>query len=182
MRRFAPLLASCAVCLLAGCASGGGTASSAPNRVVGTSSGMDVYLNPETSEKPTLIQAAPTEVWTALVAAYAELGIEVTTADPTNRVLGNRQLSATRDLGGERLTTYFDCGSAGLSGAVAAQARLLIDLYTKLEPNGTGTMVTTHATATARPINGAGAAHAGCRSTGRLEKRIVEQVREQLKG
>jgi hypothetical protein len=183
MHRTALLLASTTVLALAGCASGGTPSrSSAPNRVVSTSNGMDVYLNPEDESTTDMVQAAPPEVWTALVAAYSDLGVEVGTADPANRVLGNHQLMALRRLGDEPLTTYFDCGSAGLSGKVAAQARLTIDLYTQLQPEGSGTLVVTHATAKARPINGTGAAYAGCRSSGELEKRIAALVRKHLEG
>ena len=113
---------------------------------------------------------------------FADYIREVGTADPTNRILGNRQLTAMHRLGGEPLARYFDCGSAGLSGQVADQARLTIDLYTQLQPVGAGTLVATHATAQAKPINGAGAAFAGCRSTGELEKRIAELVRKHLAG
>ena len=124
--------------------------------------------------------AAPSDrVWTELVAVYAALGIEASTLDRTNRIIGNPSLKTRRRLGTVNLTKYIDCGST--QGAPSAESyEVLLTIHSQLQsatPNNT--TVTTTFQSMGRPVSQSGE-YRTCTSTGALEKSIGDLLRTRL--
>jgi len=117
--------------------------------------------------------------WTALQAAYEDLGIKVTVRDPMARQLGSEGLRLVR-LAGRRASYYVDCGS-DLSGPIADNARVLVTVLTALQTRSGGTTdVGTRVTAEAR-YRGSLEGVRDCTSTGKLEALIVQHLEGHLK-
>lgn len=177
MRRTAAFLGL----LLAGCATAPGLAPTGgpPTQITPTSTGMEVRLRPDDTAAEAAVAAPVAEAWSALVAAYQALEIPIASIDEAHHLLGNRAFETSRRLDGKRISTYVSCGS-DLSGPLADQGRVRLDLVTQLVPEGNATTIATRLQASVTPFAGTSASNIGCGSTGRLEARIAELVREQL--
>lgn len=125
--------------------------------------------------------AAPMgETFAAVRAVYGALKLPREWADSANGQLGALRARATYQLGGERLSVYFNCGQ-GITGANADTWRLTIAMVTFLQPAGDGrTRVGTGAVAEAQDMSGTSTEPAMCGSTGLLEARILKDVRARL--
>lgn len=120
------------------------------------------------------------ETFAAVRAVYAALKLPREWADSANGQLGTLRARATYQLGGERLSVYFNCGQ-GITGSNADTWRLTIALVTFLQPAGDGrTRVGTGAVAEAQDMSGTSTEPAMCGSTGLLEARILKAVRARL--
>ena len=120
------------------------------------------------------------ETFAAVRAVYAALKLPREWADSANGQLGALRARATYQLGGERLSVYFNCGQ-GITGANADTWRLTIAMVTFLQPAGDGrTRVGTGAVAEAQDMSGTSTEPAMCGSTGLLEARILKDVRARL--
>jgi hypothetical protein len=148
----------------------------APTREVYTGDGAHVTLAPSTYTVETDLGASAEDAWTAAVATYEELGIEVTYSRPGEEV-GNRQFRVRRRLAGDRLSKYLRCG-------VDATGRPMADSYVvTLNVVSEVTGVTdlqsrmgTTVSATALKPGGTSTAPVVCASKGLLEERIAELV------
>ncbi|MHB1223031.1 MAG: hypothetical protein ACYC2G_03135 [Gemmatimonadaceae bacterium] len=118
-------------------------------------------------------------LWRALPVVYAQLEVPVTMRVPAERAMGNRAFRARGRLGGTRLSRYLDCGNRmGLSNADSYE--VIFRLETRvLDAVGDSTRLVTVVEGTARPVDVSGNPIA-CSTTGRLERRIVEMVTEQV--
>jgi hypothetical protein len=117
------------------------------------------------------------EVWRALPAAYAAVGIEVARTDVNRGVIGNPGFRARRRLGDTALSRYLDCG-ATQGNPSADTYEVHFSVMTEVTRGDRGaTIVTTLVDATARAINFPGDP-VRCSSKGELENRIVAVVRE----
>ncbi len=133
-------------------------------------------LAPSTYTVETDLGASAEDAWTAAVATYEELGIEVTYSRPGEEV-GNRQFRVRRRLAGDRLSKYLRCG-------VDATGRPMADSYVvTLNVVSEVTGVTdlqsrmgTTVSATALKPGGTSTAPVVCASKGLLEERIAELV------
>lgn len=125
--------------------------------------------------------AAPMGVTFAAVrATYAALKLPREWADSANGQLGTLRARMTYQLGGERLSVFFNCGQ-GLTGANADTWRLTVALITFLQPAGEGrTRLGTGLVAEAQDMSGTSVEPAMCGSTGLLEERILKDVRARL--
>lgn len=123
--------------------------------------------------------AAPGDVWKAVPDAYAELGIEVGTVDPENRVIGNPKLVARGRLAGQPLTRWVSCGvdAFGVPLSNAHRVELSVLSEVRSSPDG-GTAVETRVGGVA--LRSASGANAVCTSTGKLERRIAQAIRERV--
>lgn len=126
------------------------------------------------------ISAPMGETFAAVRAVYGALKLPREWADSANGQLGTRRTRATYQLGGERLSVYFNCGQ-GITGANADTWRLTIAMVTFLQPAGDGrTRLGTGAVAEAQDMSGTSTEPAMCGSTGLLEARILKDVRARL--
>jgi hypothetical protein len=118
------------------------------------------------------------KAWAAIPAAYGELGIAPTLIDSKQHVFGNAGANYRRQMGHQRMSRYFDCGStAGISNA--DDYDLLIRVISQIIPAEGGLSIvrtqaeaTGHATATSGQV-------VRCASTGALEERIAHMVSDQ---
>ena len=168
--------------VLAGCASGGtGTRTAAP----GTEQTTRITSDAGTAELRTTrsdptaafaIAAPPERVFRALSTVYQDLGLTVNVLDTQGRRLGVESGRIRRQLGGQRLSRYLECGER-LGGRVAETDDITFTLMTDVAADGQNSTLRTRVEATARPI-GVSGNPITCATTGNLEERIVSMVRE----
>lgn len=126
------------------------------------------------------VRAPMAETFAAVRATYAALKLPREWADSANGQLGTLRARVTYQLGGERLSQYFNCGN-GLTGANADTWRLTIAIVTFLQPAGDGKVrLGTGAVAEAQDMSGVSTEPAMCGSSGLLEARILKDVRAKL--
>ena len=103
----------------------------------------------------------------AIPAAFVAAGLTVTASDSTSRTVA--YVGAVRDrIGDSPLSAYFDCmGAPSGEMSLAAAAQAISDLS-----GGTRVIVVTYAS-----VRGAAGATTVCRSTGGLERRIIQMIR-----
>ncbi|HEY6218782.1 MAG TPA: hypothetical protein VIV65_01920 [Gemmatimonadaceae bacterium] len=120
-------------------------------------------------------------VWAVLPSVYDSLTIPVTTRDQQNHVIGNPDAKLKRRLGDVPLAKYLDCGSTlGSPNTDTYEIRLSVLTEARRDTVDGGTSVMTTLDAKGRSITIA-AEYSPCRSTGALEKKIVELVKARLK-
>lgn len=126
------------------------------------------------------VSAPAAQTFAAVRAAYAALRIPREWADSANGQLGTLRLRASTSLAGQRLSRYFNCGQ-GLTGDHADMWRLSIAMVTFVQPADGGVVrVGTGLAAQAQDMAGASKDPVGCGSTGLLEARVMQLVREAL--
>lgn len=130
-----------------------------------------------------VVNATPDATWAALTAAYAELGLfDGATVDGARHTIVVRHAAVRDELGGRGLSFYFACGEDRYGRKNADQSTVYLDMASQLAPSGSGTRVTTVVTAFARTSEGSRSDDVGCRTVGRLEGRILAEVRERVGG
>jgi hypothetical protein len=168
-----------------GCASGGGSAGAPPiessRTVVSTpaNASADVELYRDTRLAAHVVKSPPADVWKALPAAYADLGL---TGGPA---IGQQQTFAAvlptvrRQLNKVPLSRFLDCGTtaAGVSGADVHMVRLQVSSI--VEPQPAGTRVRTQVLARATSVENSNGAM-DCSSTGVLEQRLAQALDARL--
>ena len=123
-------------------------------------------------------------VWPALVQAFTELGLEPDLVDPPGGRIGmvNQLVSRSTRFAGERPAEYLDCGTT-LTGPIANVSRIRTTFMitaTALPDSRTRLLMEMDAAATLND-----AAHSDprrCRSTRKLEARLMEDVYVLLAG
>lgn len=174
------MVAACVV--LAACASGGsGTnGTTVPREQTTMISGPSGMAEVRTTRSdPTAafsIAAPPERVFRALATVYEGLGLKVNVLDTQARRIGVENARVRRQLGGQRMGRYLECGER-LGGQVAETDDITLTLMTQVSPDGQNSTLRTLVDARARPI-GVSGNPITCATTGALEERIVEMVRE----
>lgn len=169
--------------LLCGCASGGTiqTGEATPRQAT-------IYTDPESgtlmAEAPhavaTVIAAPPATVWLAAKKVYTDWDIPIAVENPAAHQIGNQNFIKSRQLAGQSMVNWVDCGS-GMTGPKAASYRIYASLLTTVTPDPGGTKLATTFTATGQDIEGgSGSDRIVCGSTGRLEQAFLEKVKETL--
>lgn len=126
------------------------------------------------------IGAPSAETYAALRQTYTDLKLKVDYADSANGHLGSMNIKMSRRLGGERMSKFFNCGR-GITGENADDWRLTIAAVTFVTPpKGDTAAIGTALAAQAEDMAGASKLPAMCQSTGVLEIRIGQMVRERL--
>jgi hypothetical protein len=125
------------------------------------------------------VAAPPSRVFEALGAVYSALDIPIATNDPASGRVGNTDFWKSRKLGGQAISTYLNCGES-ITGAAADNYRVYISLLSEVRPDGSGSVLETAFTATARNMEGTTADRVACGTTGRLEERIYKDVMAKL--
>ena len=174
------MVAACAV--LAACASSGQPLDTAPREAttsVETYSEAGTISMRTTRSDPTAsfaIAAPPDRVFRVLTTVYEDLGLKVNVLDTQGRRIGVESGRIRRQLGGERLSRYIECGER-LGGRVAETDDITFTLLTQVTADGQNSTLRTLVDATARPI-GVSGNPITCATTGNLEERVVALVRE----
>jgi hypothetical protein len=172
-------MAFCCLGVLLGACAGSTAAPAGPTttRVVGISGGdAEIQIPADARSAPVPVPAPTGAVWRAAAAVYDELGIRVTSSDSASLTLEARGFEVRRQLAGQRLSSYFTCGS-NLSGELADQRRLRIDFSTRVIEAADGAAVQTLVQASARSDAGASADPVACNSRGTLEHVIGTRVK-----
>jgi hypothetical protein len=139
----------------------------------------DLTLTSEANVGIATLAAPVDKVWEALAPVYQSLGIEVSTLDTPRRTIGNPSLKVRRRLGTVTLTKYIDCGST--QGTQSAETyEIVLNIHTQLQsqsPNST--IVRTTFQSAGRPVS-LSTEYRTCASTGALEAKIAELLRNRL--
>lgn len=173
-----------ALMLAAACASGraavppGGESQSTVRVVNGAGVGTATLTT--TSSYQALVDALPApadRVWALMPAVYQEIGIDFTTVDQAERVIGNEALRLRQRIGREPLSRFVSCGSEnGRENADSYEVTMRIRSQVVPADSASSRVVTAvSATARSRLFNSGDVA---CASTQRLESRIAEAARE----
>lgn len=172
------LTASTALVLTA-CASSGGSAPEPAIRTIGVTDNGQIQTSAPVGELATF-ETTPDQLFRAVQAAYADLGIETTEVNDAARRVGNPALVRRRQFGNTNLSQYFECGS-NFTGLRADSDRLTIHIMSSVTAAGAGRAeVQTLLSATAKPMDGASTAPADCSSTGRLERLLKLAITKRL--
>jgi hypothetical protein len=173
-----------AAVLATGCASGSPSSDRGPEiptRIIsGSSTSADIILEDQRYAVGRDFGATAPELFEATVAAYAELGIEITEMEVDRRV-GNRRFQARRRLAGERLTKYLRCGVDVTGRALADSGIAVIDVVSEIVPlSDLDSRLETTVAASARKAGGTSTDPVLCTSRGGLEERIADLVAQRL--
>lgn len=183
-----PWLTAIAALAVAGCATTPSTSAPGPDREPVSVRAPDggsytLHLEREDRRFRGRIDVPIEDAWSQLPGVYGDLGLQP--EDFTEYLPGARRLSATasniRQLGGQRLSTYIDCGHS-MTSPKADAGQVQLTLSTWLEPADGGTEVVTQLEASARD-SGASTRPVPCSSRGEIERRIMKRLLlESLRG
>jgi len=149
---------------------GASTQTPSPNERVLATTDVGTVRSHDANAADSVIEATPDVVFSALAAAYQDLGIEVKFLNSATRQIGNKRFSKMYDLGGVRLSKYVGCGSTE-TGPAADNYRVTMSIVSQVTPSGTGSRVSTQLTAYAEDL-GSSKGTLSCLTLGALEQRI----------
>jgi hypothetical protein len=164
---------------LISCASASTQTSSSNERVLATME-VGTVRSHDANAADSTIEATPDVVFSALAAAYQDLGIEVKFINSATRQVGNKRFSKMYDLGGVRLSKYVGCGSTE-TGPAADNYRVTMSIVSQVTPSGTGSRVSTQLTAYAQDL-GSSKGTLSCLTLGALEQRINQLTLKHIGG
>ena len=179
-----PIVCACVLltsaCTSTGSPSSGQTPSAGTTEDVRLPDGAAIRVEGLGASTVTL-NASPEQVWTALPAVYAALGIPAEINQPAAYTYGTNRFTGSR-LNGKRITDFMRCGGSGAMPPTTYRIRLLV--LSSVQPGTTpGTArLTTQVQGSATPVDGTSSAIVGCSSTGRLEQGIHTRILEHLAG
>lgn len=185
--RSLPILLVTALALSA-CASASGSAGSdgprAPDRwVMGGGEAVQLQLEKSATSTSIVLPESPDDVFRAVVRAYQELGIPITSIDEPGGMVGNPEFRLTRRFGGRRLSAMLNCGTAPGGAPAADHYQVELDISTRAEPVAADTTrVTTRLSAWARNPSGSSSSTRRCGTRGVLEQGLLKQVYVELYG
>jgi hypothetical protein len=171
--RIIPLL----VVVAGACASSNVQSNRAPDRVVART-GESVIRAPGEPINTAIINATPDAVYNVLPDVYSELGVEIKTLDPANRVVGNKRFQKVYRLAGSSLDNWMSCGLTA-TVPVASNSRLTMSLTSQVVPGTSGSELRTLFSAYAEDLSVSKGAMS-CATTGRMEEKIHELVLARL--
>jgi hypothetical protein len=164
-------------CASSGTTSGSGSDIAQPSEHVVATDNHGSYRTTVAPNAKAVIPAAPGRVFDAMKAVYDELGVTLTTNDPSTGRLGNASFFKTRKLGTEPISTYLNCGDSFAGGVAADNYRVYMSLVSAVRPDGTGgSEIETAFSAQAQNMEGTQGDRVACGTTGRLEERIRQGV------
>jgi len=166
--------------ILCGCSSAGnpGDSSYAPKPAV--IYGGDQSTGRLEAEAPRAssanIAAAPTAVWAAAKQVFASLQITVAVENAAAHVIGNQNFYKSRQLAGEPMTTFVDCGS-GMTGPKAASYRIYMSLVADISGDSQSSTAKVTFTALGQDVSQGSTDRIPCGSTGRLEQLFLDRLK-----
>lgn len=163
---------------LAACATSGDQRGAREPVSITTGSGqrIEVVMNRDDPSVSGEVAAPADRAWDALVTVYTALDAPVDSYNDAERRIGASTWQPQR-IAGERMSEWVSCGS-GMTGRNADTHRVTLSVTSVVEPEGTGSRITTRIDGTARSMSGASTAPIRCASKGTLESLIVKAVRE----
>ena len=177
-----------AAALLAGCSTGSspdpmiGTPVRGPSSDNPTGTGGEFRLPADMVTASLEVPAGPEEVWPALKRVYEELKIPTPEVSEPARTLRNLRFVVSRRLGGERISTYLDCGRSA-AGPNADTYRLQLEIASRVVAVGSGqSRIDTEITGVGMNMEGTSNNRVLCTSNHQLELRIAARVRELVGG
>lgn len=126
------------------------------------------------------INSEPSKVWAFVPDVYSDLGIVATVLDSRNRVFGNTSLTNPR-LGGEPVSNYVRCSAQGTGPSGVNMVRYQLSIATSVLSKSGVTTVETELMGFARPVDGSSRTATPCVSTGILEKKIADALKDRIK-
>jgi hypothetical protein len=174
MRRVALLLFLC------GCASSGNSGEAYTPKAAVIYAG-DNSTNRLEADRPRssvmTIAAPPATVWAAVKQVFASLEVPVSVELPAAHTLGNQNFYKTRQMAGQPMTDFVDCGP-GQTGPKASSYRIYMSLLTDVSSDGKGgTLLQATFTALGQDISGISGDRITCGTTGRLEQLVLDRVK-----
>jgi hypothetical protein len=133
----------------------------------------------DTLRQEHVINAPPGKVYEAALRAFAALDIPVGNTSSTEGIIGSERFQRMRVLGGTMLSKSFDCGE-GPAGPKANTYRLdiVVVAYIAPVPGGEGTRLGLAIFAEGRDPTGPYATPRQCGSTGALETKLVDRIKQ----
>jgi len=174
------------LCLaFAACASGATAGSSPPAgppaRIVKTSTGTMVHLEPEATVSRRVLDFPPQRVWGAVEGAYEALGITAEVREEDSGTFGTRIYTQSR-LGGSRTADLVRCGGQKVGPSATGGYRVRLSALSKVQPAPGGkTLLLIEVSGTGTSLGGTSTGPVQCVSTGKLERQIATLVAAQLK-
>jgi hypothetical protein len=180
MIRRAILLALACGCA-SGCASGGASTQGsdlARQPVIYSSPETGTIVGERARAAIAAIAAPPATVWLAVKKTYLDLDIPITVENPAGHQIGNDNFQKTRQMAGQSMTNWVDCGSS-MTGQKASTYRIYSSLITNVIPDGKGgTSVHVIFVPMGQDVTEGGSDRIACGSTGRFEQLILAKVQE----
>ncbi len=167
---------------LSACASAGSTPEgSAPRQAaIFSSPETGVLLGERARAIAAEIAAPPASVWLAVKKVYGDFEIPLTVDNPAAHKIGNPNFYKTRQLAGQSMVLFVDCGS-GMTGPRSASYRITISSLTDVIADGKGgTTVQTTFVPMGQDLGGTSSEKIPCGSTGRFEAYLLDRVRAAL--
>ena len=166
--------------LVAGCASSGaveGSDSTPKQAAIFSSSETGLLMAERPRAAATTLTASPPNVWLAVKKVYADLEIPITVDNVAAHQIGNANFYRSRQLAGEPMNLFVDCGS-GMTGPKAATYRIYASLLTDVNPDGKGgTKLQTTFVPIGQDVAGGSTDRIPCGSTGRFELLFLDRVK-----
>mgnify|MGYP006952743524 CR=1 FL=1 len=144
-----------------------------------TSTEIYYRLSSDDRGMATPLPATPDRIWTELPEVYKALGMEIDVLDPASRTVGSRRAPASQ-LRVPRNRPVARCAEgAGLPGTT--RYRIQVTVTTTLTPvSAEETRVVTRVSGVGTPFEGTSTGQVACASTGELEQRIHQMLRDRL--
>jgi hypothetical protein len=153
-----------------------------PRRETMQVQGALVQLEPTAAQTFAHDVPLPAErTWALLPLAYEALGLPLSTIDPQRQLIAANTVRAQANLRGTRLSRYVNCGTGTTGVPNADSYSVLLDVQTQVLPTSDRAHagLATAVRAVGRPTSTSGDTRVNCVSTGALERRLAEVVREQ---
>ena len=160
----------------------------------GTTTGRDTPRRETVQVQGTLVQLEPTaaqtraydvpisaeRTWALLPLAYEALGLPLSTIDPQRQLIAANTARAQVNLRGTRLSRYVNCGTGTTGVPNADSYSVALDVQTQVVPasDRAHAGLATTVRAIGRPTSTSSDTRVNCVSTGALERRVAEVVRE----
>lgn len=183
MRRIRSAIIPALGVVIGACASSstGDMVGSAPTTVIATgNAGAHVNLGGSGGTTSHRVGARIDDAWTALPRVFEDLEIPLTTIETRSRRLGNQQFPVSRRLAGVPLSQYVNCGLGPGGAPHANSARVTLSVLTSLHVAGDSTEVRSEVSGWGRLMDSPGNEQMRCTTTGGLEVRIANMLRERL--
>jgi hypothetical protein len=138
-------------------------------------------LNTEDFTHTTAVDASPERTWAVLKEVYQVLKLPVNTMVDRDRRIGVEAKRFRTKIGGERSSRVVSCGRASDGQEAADSYEVMLDVMSTVIPNpdGVGATIVSALGGDAKPVYTSGDP-VRCMSTGRLEERIGEMVRNRI--
>ena len=166
------------------CASGGSGPRSADHTGRETIAGGRAMVTLEPTISPSRALAVPlpaTRVWSLLPAAYEAVGLPLTQLETQRLRLGSGPVRLQGRLGRTRLSDLIDCGTTAGGMRNADTHAVTFQAVTVVEPaidDSTRSSIVTTVVASGRPASVSSSGSVNCPSTGRLERRLADLLRD----